>query len=106
MSDDRDRKRLDDVGQRRQVQDVLGHAVQRSRRPRAVAVPAQIQRIDVVVVSQRPRYPVPVPCVVEPAMHQDHGGLSIRAPVPKLKLQTMRVEEMRDRLQAALEASI
>src|SRR5215468_119061 len=57
---------------------------------------AQVNRIDMEVVAQRPRHPVPIPRVIQTAVNQDHCGLASGPPIPELQLQTVRVEEMRN----------
>src|SRR5579863_2965492 len=59
----------DDIQQDRQVKDVLGHAVHGTRRPGAVAMTAQVQSINVIVLPQGTRYPIPTAGVIQAAVH-------------------------------------
>ena len=76
---------LHDVGQSGKIQHVLGNAIERALRPGAVAMSTQIERVDVVILAERARHPVPVARVVESAVDQDHDRLAVGAPVPELK---------------------
>src|SRR5262249_2627490 len=78
---------------------MFGDRVERAGRPRAVAMPAQVNRVNMEIVAQRPRHPVPIPRVIQTAVNQDHRGLAFSPPVPELQLQTVRVEEMRNGFQ-------
>jgi hypothetical protein len=71
MTDQIDRKVVDDIGEGREVEDVLGDAVERAGRPGAIAVPAQIERIDVKVLTQCARNPVPTARVIKPAVDEN-----------------------------------
>ncbi len=51
VTNDADRKVVDDVEQRRQIENVFGDTIHRARRPGAVAVSAQIERVDVVLLA-------------------------------------------------------
>ena len=97
VSDDRHRESFDNIGQRRKIQHMFGDAIQRARRPRAISMAAQIQRVDVIIVAQRARHPIPVARMVQAAVNQDQRRLALRAPIPELKLQAVRIEKMRDR---------
>jgi hypothetical protein len=99
MANDIYRKCVDDIGQRRQVQDMFGDAIQCARRPRAVAVPAQIERVDVIIVAQGAGDPIPASRVIETPMHQKHGGFAVRSPIPELQFETVRIKIMGDRFQ-------
>src|SRR2546422_6900565 len=88
---------MNDVEQDRQIEDVFGDAVERPRGPRAVAVPAQIERVDVIVLAQGTRHPIPVPGMIQPAVNQHQRRLRVLTVVPELELQAVRIEEVRDR---------
>src|SRR5258708_4957642 len=88
------RELANNVEQRGEIEDVLGDAVHGSGSPCAVAVSAQIERIDVVVLTKRARYPIPVTSVVQPAMHQHQSGLVVLAIVPELELEPVGIEKM------------
>src|SRR5579862_8286645 len=96
------RKSIDNVRQRRQIQHVLHHAVKRARGPRAIAVAAQIQSEDVEILAQSLRHPVPIAGVIQAAVDQNQRRLAFAAPIPKLQLQAMRIEKMRDRLERSV----
>src|SRR5258708_26127732 len=85
------RELANNVEQRGEIEDMLGDAVHGPRGPGAVAVSAQIERIDVVVFAKRARNPVPVAGVVQPAMHQHQSGLVVLAVVPELELEAVRI---------------
>lgn len=87
---------MDDVEQRGKIEHVLRNAVHGARRPGAVAVAAEIERINVVMFAQRPRYPVPVARVVQPAVDQHQCWLAVLPVIPKLQLQPVGIKEMRD----------
>jgi len=57
VNDDIDRKVVDHVAQRGQVEDMFGHAVQRPWGPGDVTVPAQIERVDVISPCANPAPP-------------------------------------------------
>ncbi len=99
MPDDGQRISLDNVGQRGEIEHVFGEAVHRARRPRAVAVAAQVERVDVVIVTQRSRGPIPHARVIEAAVHQNQRGFSVGAPIPELQLEAIGIEEVRDGFQ-------
>src|SRR5258708_9228181 len=61
------RELANNVEQRGEIEDVLGHAVHGSGSPCAVAVSAQLQRIDVIMLTQPARNPIPLPADVTTA---------------------------------------
>ncbi len=77
MPDHVHRKAADDVDQRGEIQHVLGDAVDRARRPGAVAVAAQIERINMVIVAERAGHPIPVAGVIQTAVDQNQSGLAV-----------------------------
>ena len=95
-------KLVDDVRQHRKIQHVFGDAIQRSRSPGAIAVPAQIERVDMVIVAQRFSHPIPIARVIQAAMYQDQRRLAFGAPIPELELQPVGVKEVRDGFQDSL----
>ena len=60
---------------------------------------AQIERVDVIVLAQGASHPIPGASVVEPTVDQHDGRLAFLSVIPKLQLQTIRIEEMRNRFQ-------
>ena len=86
MADQADGELVDDVEQRGEIEHVLGDVVHGAGRPGAVAVSAQVERVDVVVLAQRSRHPVPVARVVQPAVDQHQRGLAVLPVVPELQL--------------------
>ena len=96
MSDQANGELIDDIEQRREIENVFDQTVHRSRRPCAVPVASQIERVDVIVLAQRARYPIPVASVIQAAMHQYQSGLSVLAVVPELQFQSVGIEEVRD----------
>src|SRR5712671_5676903 len=96
MSDKADRKLVDDIEQRGKIEHMLGHAVHGARSPGAVAVSAQVERIDVVMLAQRARHPVPVARVVQAAVDEYQRGLAVLSVIPELQLQSVRVKKVRD----------
>src|SRR5205807_6216658 len=96
MADQAERKVVDDVEERGEVEDMLGDAVGGARRPGAVAVASQIERVDVIAVAEFPGYPIPITCMVERAVDQNEGGLAVLAVIPKLEFEAVGVEEVGD----------
>jgi len=68
MANQANGKIVDDVEERGEVEYVFADSIGGTRRPCAIAVAAKIQSIDVVVLAQRARDPVPVAGVVESAV--------------------------------------
>ena len=99
MADQIDRKIGDDIRQRGNVEHVFCDAIQRARRPGAVAMPAQIHGIDVEMFTERTRHPIPIARVIQAAMHQNQRRLAFRSPIPELQLQPVGVKEMRNGFQ-------
>jgi hypothetical protein len=83
--------------ERRQVENVLGDAIERAGRPGTVAVSAQVHGVHVKMLPQRARHPVPVARMVQAAMHQQkrRQAISVRGaippPVPELQLQAIGI---------------
>ncbi len=88
------RKIVNDIEQRREIENVLGDAVHGAGGPGAVAMSAQIERIDVVMLTQRARNPIPITGVVQTTVYQHQCGLVVLAVVPELELEAVGVEEM------------
>src|SRR5436853_3263863 len=101
MSHDVDREIVYDVRQRGEIEHVLRYAVKGSWSPCTVSVASQIDRVNVEMLSQDSRNPIPISRVVESAVDQYQGRLAFLAPVPKMKLQSMRVIVVRDRFQCS-----
>ena len=96
MADEPNRKIVDDVEKRRQIENMLGNAIDGTGRPSAIAVAAQIERVYVIVLAQDLGDPVPIARMVERAVHEDQRGLAVLAVVPKLEFETVGIEEVRD----------
>jgi hypothetical protein len=61
---------------------------------------SQIERVNVVVVAQSAGNPVPAAGVIESAVDENQRRLVVFTVVPKLQLQAVRIEEVRDRFVA------
>jgi hypothetical protein len=85
---------IDDVKQGGEIEDVLGDSVRRSGGPSAVAVPAEIEGVDVVLPAQRVRDPIPIARVIERAVNEDERRFAVRAVVPELELEAVGVEKV------------
>src|SRR5882757_3120929 len=96
MADQAEREVVDDVEERRKIADMLGDAVGGARRPGAVAVPAQIERVDVIAVAEFLSDPIPIAGVVERAVDQNEGRLAVLTVIPELEFETVGVEEVGD----------
>jgi len=57
---------------------------------------AEVERVDVILLTERARDPVPIAGVVEGAMNKDERGLVVLAVVPELEFEAVRVEEVGD----------
>src|SRR5713226_7317756 len=104
MADEANGEIVDDVEERGEIEDVLGHTVGGAGRPGAVAVTAQIQGVDVIALAQDARNPIPVASMVQAAVDEDQGGLGVLAVVPELQLEAVGIEEMRNGFHGALSA--
>src|SRR6267378_3248517 len=96
MADQAERKVVDDVEERGKIKDMLGDAVGGARRPGAVAVAAQIERVDVIAVAEFLSDPIPIASVVERAVNQNEGRLAVLTVIPELKFEAVGVEEVGD----------
>jgi hypothetical protein len=96
VADQADGKIADHVQHRGEIEDVLGDGVDGAGSPGAVAVAAQVQRVDVIVLAQRAGHPIPIARVIEGAVNEEECGLSIGAVIPELKLEAVGVEEVGD----------
>src|SRR5882762_10385370 len=96
MADQAERKIVDDVEERGEVEDMLGDAVGGARCPGAVAVAAQIERVDVIALAEFLSYPIPIASVVERAVDENEGGLAVLTVIPELEFEAVGVEEMGD----------
>src|SRR5258708_31180169 len=96
MADQAEREVVDDVEERGEVEHMLGDAVGGSRRPSAVAVAAQIERVDVIAVAEFLSYPIPIASVVERAVNQNESGLAVLTVIPELEFEAVGIEEVRD----------
>src|SRR6266850_3681767 len=96
MADQAERKIVDDVEERGKIEDMLGDAVGGARRPGAIAVAAQIQRVDVIAAAEFLGHPIPIAGVVERAVDQNEGRLAVLAVIPELKFEAVGIEEVGD----------
>ncbi len=96
------REIVDDVEERGKIENVLRHAVGGAGRPGAVAVAAQVQRVDVVVLAQDAGDPIPIASVVQAAVNENQRGFAVLAIVPELQLEPVGIEEVRDGFHGAL----
>src|SRR5712675_1478073 len=96
MADQAERKVVNDVEERGEVEDMLGDAVGGSRRPSAVAVAAQIERVDVIAVAEFLSDPIPIAGVVERAVDQNEGRLAVLTVIPELEFEAVGIEEVGD----------
>src|SRR5271154_4606749 len=96
MADQADGKIVDDVEQCGKIEDVLGDGVGGAFGPGTVAVAAEIEGVDMVVVAERLGDPVPVAGMVQGAVDENYGGLMVLAVVPELEFEAVGVEEVRD----------
>src|SRR5258707_4662303 len=94
MADQAERKVVDDVEERGKIEDMLGDAVGGARRPGAIAVAAQIERVDVIAVAEFLGHPIPIAGVVERAVDQNEGRLAVLAVIPELQLEAVGVVEV------------
>src|SRR4029077_12972406 len=93
MADQPDRKVVNDVEERGEIENVLGDTVSGPWGPGAVAVAAQIQGVNVIALAEDLGYPVPIARVVERAVDENKGGLAVLTVIPELQLEAVRVEE-------------
>jgi hypothetical protein len=89
MANEVDREIVDDIEQRREVQNIFGERIHRALRLRAVAVASQIERIYVIVAAQTGGDPVPVSGVVQSTVNQDQRWFAVSAEIPELQLQAV-----------------
>src|SRR5712672_2959877 len=87
---------VNDVEERGKIEDMLGDAVGGARRPGAIAVAAQMERVDVIAFAEFLGDPIPIACVVERAVHENEGGFAVLTVIPELQLEAVGVEEVRD----------
>lgn len=99
MADEANRKIVDDVEKRGKIEDVLGDAVDGPGGPSTVAVPAQIEGVDVIVLAEDACDPIPITSVVQAAVNEHQRRLAILPIVPELQLEAVGVEEVRDGFQ-------
>src|SRR6267142_1533208 len=96
MADQAERKVVDDVEERGKIKDMLGDAVGGARRPGAIAVAAQIERVDVIAVAEFLGHPIPIAGVIERAVDQNEGRLAVLTVIPELKFEAVGIEEVGD----------
>ena len=87
------------VDQGGDVRDVLGDGVGGTRRPGAVPVAAQIERVDVPGIAQGTGHPVPAARMIPSAVDQQNRRPGLISPVPELEFEATGVKEMGDRFQ-------
>src|SRR6185369_584108 len=96
MSDKADRELINDIEQRREIEYMFRDAIHGAGSPGAVAVSAQVQSVDVIMLTQGARHPVPVARVVKAAVDEHQRGLAVLAVIPELELQPVRIKEVRN----------
>ena len=69
MAHEANGKIIDDIEEGGEIEDVFGYAVGGAGGPSAVAMSAQIQREDVIMLAQDARNPIPIASVVQAAVH-------------------------------------
>ena len=97
-----DRGGVDYVCECGEIKHVLRDAVECARRPLAVAVTSQVDCVNVIMLTQGSRHPIPIASVIQSAVNQDQRRLVFIAPIPKVQLQPVRVVVVRDRFQVLL----
>src|SRR6266478_712128 len=102
MADQANLKIINDVEERGEIENVLGDAVGGAGRPGAVAVAAQVQREDVIVLAQDARDPIPIASVVQAAVNEHQRRLAVLTIVPELQLEAIGIEEVGDGFHDAL----
>src|SRR5580704_14327819 len=81
---------------------MFGDAIDGAGRPGAVAMPAQVHGVDVKMLAERARHPVPVAGMIQAAMHQQERRKAILSPVPELQLQAIGIVIVRDGFQLTI----
>ena len=71
VADEANGEIIDDVEERGEIEHVLGDRVRGAGSPGGVAVAAKVERVDVIVRTERLGDPVPVARVVEGAVDED-----------------------------------
>src|SRR5579884_3129447 len=92
-----DGKFVNDIEQRGEIKHMLSNAVHGAGGPCAVSVSAQINSIDVIMLPQRTRHPVPVARMIKPTMDEHQRGFAILPVIPELELKAVRIKKVRDR---------
>src|SRR5262249_3554178 len=90
---------IEDIGEDGEIEYVLGKRVERTRRPSAVAVAAQIECVDVIILAQIAGHPIPIARVITSAVDENERRLVLAAPIPELKLEAVGVEVVGDRFE-------
>src|SRR5260370_2701039 len=96
MADQANREIINDVEERGKIEHVLGDAVGSAGGPSAVAVTAQVQRVDVVMLAQNAGDPIPVARMIKTTVNENQRRLAVLAIVPELQLEAVGIEEVRD----------
>jgi hypothetical protein len=96
VADQANREIVDHVEESGEIEDVLGDRVRRSWCPAAVAVAAEIEGINVVVLAEGLRDPIPVACVVQSTVNENECGLVVLTVVPELEFEAVGIEEVGD----------
>ena len=100
MANDRYRELANDISQGGNIQHVFSDAVERARRPTAIPMATQIQRIDMKILAERSSDPIPVAGVIQTAVYQQKWWFTVAAPIPELQFEAVRVKEVGDWFQA------
>jgi hypothetical protein len=94
MADQTEGEIVNDVKKRGEVEDVLDYAVGGAGSPGAIAMAAQVERENVIVLAKNARDPIPIASVVEAAVDEDQRRLAVLAVVPELQFEAVGVEEV------------
>jgi hypothetical protein len=100
MANQANGKIVDDIEKGGEVENMLAYGVGGAGSPGAVAVPAKVQGVDVIVLAEGTGDPVPIAGVIQRAVNENESGFAVLAIIPELKLEAVRVEEVGDRFQS------
>src|SRR5712692_10919964 len=87
----------DHIAERGQIENVLGYRIDRTWRPLAVAMTAEVECENVIVVAQRARHPVPTASMIQPAVNEHHWRFVVAPVIPVVQLQAVRIKKERKR---------
>jgi hypothetical protein len=106
VADQANGKIVDDIEKGGEIENVLAYGVSSAGSPGAIPVAAKIEGVDMIVLAERARDPVPVAGMIESAMNENERGFVVLAVIPELKLEAVRIEEVGDRFQSWYLASL